>query len=139
MWGKNFLFQYDGSLRTVDQVRTSFGGSEAVPKTPGQIDPRSVVAQSKLEADPRPKNHCGLACFCQRLSRRTRLTPPGARPSGDHQFFAFALIDKTGQQARAMTLAVTLPSMTCSIPVRPWVDMTIRSVFSSSAFVTILL
>lgn len=53
LWGKNFPFQYDGYRRTVDQVRTRFGGSEAVPRTPTQADPRSIVAQSKLEEDPR--------------------------------------------------------------------------------------
>ena len=53
IWGKNFPLQYDGYLRTVDQVRTRFGGSEAVPRTPTQADPRSVVAQSRLEDDPR--------------------------------------------------------------------------------------
>ena len=55
LWGKNFPFQYDGYRRTVDQVRTRFGGSEAVPRTPTQADPRSVVAQSKIEEDPRLK------------------------------------------------------------------------------------
>lgn len=54
-WGKNFPMQYDDYLRTTDQVRTHFGGSEAVPRTPTQADPRSVVAQSKLEEDPRLK------------------------------------------------------------------------------------
>ncbi len=54
-WGKNFPFQYDGYRRTVDQVRTRYGGSEAVPRTPTQVDPRSVVAESKLEEDPRLK------------------------------------------------------------------------------------
>ncbi len=53
VWGKNFPLQWDGYRRTVDQVRTRFGGSEAVPRTPTQADPRSVVAQSKLEEDPR--------------------------------------------------------------------------------------
>lgn len=53
VWGKNFPQQYDGYRRTVDQVRTRFGGSEAVPRTPTQADPRSVVAQSRLEEDPR--------------------------------------------------------------------------------------
>ncbi len=53
IWGKNFPLQYDGYTRTVDQVRTRFGGSEAVPRTPTQVDPRSVVAQSRLEEDPR--------------------------------------------------------------------------------------
>jgi nitrite reductase (cytochrome c-552) len=55
IWGKNFPLQYDAYLRTVDQVRTRFGGSEAVPRTPSQVDPRSIVAQSRLEEDPRLK------------------------------------------------------------------------------------
>ena len=55
MWGKNFPLQYDDYLRTVDQVRTRFGGSEAVPRTPDDVDPRSIVAQSKLDEDPRLK------------------------------------------------------------------------------------
>jgi len=55
LWGKNFPFQYDGYKRTVDQQRTRFGGSEAVPRTPTQADPRSIVAQSRLEEDPRLK------------------------------------------------------------------------------------
>jgi nitrite reductase (cytochrome c-552) len=55
VWGKNFPLQHDGYLRTVDQVRTRFGGSEALPHTPTQADPRSVVAQSKLEEDTRLK------------------------------------------------------------------------------------
>lgn len=53
VWGKNFPFQYDAYRRTVDQVRTRFGGSEATPRTPTEADPRSVVAQSRLEEDPR--------------------------------------------------------------------------------------
>lgn len=55
IWGKNFPMQYDRYRRTVDQVRTRFGGSEAVPRTPTGVDPRSVVAQSRLEEDPRLK------------------------------------------------------------------------------------
>jgi nitrite reductase (cytochrome c-552) len=55
VWGKNFPLQYDGYARTVDQVRTRFGGSEAIPRTPSAADPRSLVAQSKLEEDPRLK------------------------------------------------------------------------------------
>ncbi len=53
--GKNFPLQSDDDKRTVDQVRTRSGGSEAWPQTPTQADPRSVVAQSKLEEDPRLK------------------------------------------------------------------------------------
>jgi nitrite reductase (cytochrome c-552) len=55
IWGKNFPFQFDRYRRTVDMVRTRFGGSEALPRTPDQADPRSVVARSKLERDPRLK------------------------------------------------------------------------------------
>ena len=58
IWGKNFPQQYDGYKRTVDQVRTRYGGSEALPKTPTQSDPRSVVAQSRLEDDSRLRR-CG--------------------------------------------------------------------------------
>jgi nitrite reductase (cytochrome c-552) len=52
IWGKNFPIQYDAYKRTVDQVRTRYGGSEAMPRTPTDADPRSIVAQSKLEEDP---------------------------------------------------------------------------------------
>jgi nitrite reductase (cytochrome c-552) len=55
IWGKNFPLQYDDYKKTVDQVRTRYGGSEAVPRTPTQADPRSVVAQSRIEEDPRLK------------------------------------------------------------------------------------
>ncbi|MGE3959004.1 MAG: ammonia-forming cytochrome c nitrite reductase subunit c552 [Vicinamibacterales bacterium] len=53
IWGKNFPLQYDGYLQTVDQQRTRYGGSEALPQTPSEADPRSIVAQSRLEEDPR--------------------------------------------------------------------------------------
>lgn len=55
VWGRNFPLQYDGYTRTVDQVRTRYGGSEAVARTPTSADPRSIVAQSRLEEDPRLK------------------------------------------------------------------------------------
>jgi len=55
IWGKNFPMQYDGYKRTVDMVRTRFGGSEALPRTPTAADPRDVVASSRIEEDPRLK------------------------------------------------------------------------------------
>jgi len=55
VWGKNFPLQYDAYLRTVDQVRTRFGGSEALPQAPTEADPRGQVAQSRLKEDPRLK------------------------------------------------------------------------------------
>jgi nitrite reductase (cytochrome c-552) len=56
VWGKNFPLQYDGYKRTSDQVRTRYGGSEALPRTPTQADPRAVISQSKIEEDPRLKS-----------------------------------------------------------------------------------
>jgi nitrite reductase (cytochrome c-552) len=55
IWGKNFPLQYDSYLRTVDQQRTRFGGSEALPREPTDADPRTVVARSKIEEDSRLK------------------------------------------------------------------------------------
>ncbi|HQP37269.1 MAG TPA: ammonia-forming cytochrome c nitrite reductase subunit c552 [Polyangiaceae bacterium] len=55
VWGKNFPMQYDAYKRTVDMVRTRFGGSEAHPRSPSQGDPRAVVSQQKIEEDPRLK------------------------------------------------------------------------------------
>jgi nitrite reductase (cytochrome c-552) len=54
-WGKNYPLQYEGYLKTVDQIRTKYGGSEALPRTPSQADPRSIVSRSKIEEDPRLK------------------------------------------------------------------------------------
>jgi nitrite reductase (cytochrome c-552) len=51
-WGKNFPLQYDSYLRTVDMVRTRFGGSDAVLQDPTPDDPRRVTSQSKLEHLP---------------------------------------------------------------------------------------
>jgi nitrite reductase (cytochrome c-552) len=53
IWGRNFPLQYDGYRRTQEQVRTRYGGSEALPRTPTTADPRTVVSQSKVEADQR--------------------------------------------------------------------------------------
>ena len=55
IWGKNFPMQFDMYLRTVDMKRTLYGGSEAMPHSPTEADPRSVVARSRLEEDPRLK------------------------------------------------------------------------------------
>ena len=65
LWGKNFPRQYDGYTRTVDMVRTRFGGSEADPH-------ETTQAYSKIEG-PAPEDHVG------RIRLRHRL-PRGARP-----------------------------------------------------------
>jgi len=55
IWGKQFPAQYQTYLETTDQQRTRYGGSEALPRTPTEADPRSVVTQSKIDEDPRLK------------------------------------------------------------------------------------
>jgi nitrite reductase (cytochrome c-552) len=65
VWGKNFPLHYDDYKRTVDQVRTRYGGSEGEPHSPSQADPRSVVAQSRLQEDPRLKEFWAGYAFAQ--------------------------------------------------------------------------
>lgn len=55
VWGANFPHHYDMYLMTVDQIRTKYGGSEAVSYIPTEKDPRTIVSQSRLEEDPRLK------------------------------------------------------------------------------------
>jgi nitrite reductase (cytochrome c-552) len=55
VWGKNFPLHYDDYRKTVDMARTRYGGSEGVPRTPTDKDPRAVTSQSRLEEDPRLK------------------------------------------------------------------------------------
>lgn len=55
LWGQNFPHQFGMYLATVDQQRTRYGGSEAVPYLPTDKDPRSQVSQSRLDEDPRLK------------------------------------------------------------------------------------
>ena len=52
-WGKNFPLHYDRYLRTADMSRTRYGGSEAMPRHRTALDPREIVAQSRLDEDPR--------------------------------------------------------------------------------------
>jgi hypothetical protein len=46
---------------------------------------------------------------------------------------------RTGQGARRKTRSVTLPMSMCASPVRPWVDITIRSAPSATAASTMTL
>ncbi len=55
IWGSNFPHHYASYLKTVDQVRTKYGGSEAFPhNSPGKHQP-TQMSQSRLEEDPRLK------------------------------------------------------------------------------------
>ena len=93
IWGKDFPMQYDLYMRTVDMERTKYGGSEAEPRTPTDADPRSVVARSKLEQDPRLKVMWAGYAFSkdyrerrghaymlldQTFTERQQANPPGA-------------------------------------------------------------
>ncbi|HSD18971.1 MAG TPA: ammonia-forming cytochrome c nitrite reductase subunit c552 [Anaeromyxobacter sp.] len=53
VWGREYPLEYETYRKTVDQVRTKYGGSEALPHAPEDADPRSIVSQSKLAEDPR--------------------------------------------------------------------------------------
>ena len=53
IWGRNFPIQYDQYLRTVDMVRTRYGGSEAIPVRPGEVGEGGQISYSRLEEDPR--------------------------------------------------------------------------------------
>jgi len=92
-WGEDFPMQYDLYLRTVDMQRTKYGGSEAMPHSPTQADPRSVVARSKLGQDPRLKTMWAGYAFSidyrerrghaymlddQTFTARQQANPPGA-------------------------------------------------------------
>jgi nitrite reductase (cytochrome c-552) len=93
VWGKDFPMQYDLYLRTVDMERTKYGGSEAMPHSPTAADPRSIVARSKLEEDPRLKVMWAGYAFSkdyrerrghaymledQTFTERQQANPPGA-------------------------------------------------------------
>ena len=92
-WGQDFPMQYDLYQRTVDMQRTKYGGSEALPHSPTQADPRSVVARSKLEQDPRLRTMWAGYAFSidyrerrghgymlddQTFTARQQANPPGA-------------------------------------------------------------
>lgn len=50
-WAKLFPLHYELYAKTVDQQRTKYGGSEALPHSPTDADPRSMVSRSKVEED----------------------------------------------------------------------------------------
>lgn len=55
VWGKNFPQQYDDYLKTVDMERTTYGGSEAIPRVPDEDDPRKFTSRSNLDHLPQLK------------------------------------------------------------------------------------
>jgi nitrite reductase (cytochrome c-552) len=55
VWGKNFPVEYDLYKKTADMARTKYGGSEVIPHTPTEQDPRTRTSQSKTDEDARLK------------------------------------------------------------------------------------
>jgi cytochrome c nitrite reductase small subunit len=84
VWGQNFPFQYDAYTRTVDQTRTRYGGSEAVPRVATEADPRSVVAQSRLEEDPRLKTMWAGYAFAVDFREERGHPRPDVDAAADH-------------------------------------------------------
>lgn len=55
-WGQNFPLQYESYLKTGQMTPTVHGGSKKVEHTATETDPRTFVAPSRLEEDPRLKD-----------------------------------------------------------------------------------
>lgn len=64
-WGENFPVQYDLYRRTVDMTRTRYGGSEALPQQPTDLDPREEVSTSRLVEDPRLRDFWAGYAFAE--------------------------------------------------------------------------
>ena len=96
VWGKNFPLQYDDYKRTVDQVRTRYGGSEVLPHTPTKADPRSVVSQSKIEEDPRLKVMWAGYAFAN--VHRARTSGPTAWHLHSVPWFGLRTLQKGGER-----------------------------------------
>ena len=65
IWGRNFPLQYDSYRRTVDMVRTRYGGSEAMLRVPTATDPREEVSVSRLVEDPRLRDFWAGYAFAE--------------------------------------------------------------------------
>lgn len=53
VWGKNFPQQYEDYTKTTVMEGTKYSGSHPVEQEPSEFDPRTVVAVSRTEEDPR--------------------------------------------------------------------------------------
>ena len=53
VWGKNFPAEYETFMKTAEMRPTKYGGSESIPHTPTETDPRTSTSRSKIEPDPR--------------------------------------------------------------------------------------
>lgn len=81
VWGMNFPSQYDGYKRTVDTVRTRFGGSDAMPEQKLERDPwlKRMFAGYAFSLDYRDRRgHAYMLYDQEKTERVTKKTQPGA-------------------------------------------------------------
>jgi nitrite reductase (cytochrome c-552) len=79
LWGKNYPREYDGYLRTVDTLRTRYGGSEAFSKL--ETDPalKRIYAGYAFGVDFREERGHAYSLIDQQLTLRTQqFKQPGA-------------------------------------------------------------
>lgn len=80
-WGKNFPRQYDAYLRTAESGKTRYGGSEALPNSKIEADPRlkSIFAGYAFAIDYRERRGHAYMLHDQRETERVKQKPqPGA-------------------------------------------------------------
>jgi len=79
VWGKNFPRQYDGYRRTVDTVRTRFGGSEAFQRLDAEPALRRIFAGYAFSLDYREDRGHAFMLLDQDMTRRVKeKQQPGA-------------------------------------------------------------
>lgn len=81
IWGKNFPHQYDAYLKTTDNERTKFGGSEAMPTSKIEENPRLVTLFSgyAFSVDYRERRGHAFMLVDQRNTERVKqFDQPGA-------------------------------------------------------------
>jgi nitrite reductase (cytochrome c-552) len=81
VWGRNFPRQYDGYLRTADNERSQHGGSEALPPSKLEADPRlrRIYAGYAFSVDYRDKRgHAYMLADQEQTERVRQFKQPGA-------------------------------------------------------------
>lgn len=79
IWGKNFPRQYDGYKRTVDTMRTKFGGSEAFQKLDAEPALRRIFAGYAFSIDYREERGHAFMLLDQDMTLRVKeRKQPGA-------------------------------------------------------------
>jgi nitrite reductase (cytochrome c-552) len=79
IWGRNFPRQYDGYRRTVDTVRTRYGGSEAFQKLEAEPALKRIFAGYAFSLDYREDRGHAYMLLDQDMTRRVKeRSQPGA-------------------------------------------------------------